>query len=115
MREQAGSTRRFDGDSRAGRFWSALGPARSLVRSFARCLARRSGGGRFLFRCFFLGGLLSVVFVHDAGHIGAGFAKWGMTAGVVHQQALFVNDIAGISGRALQVILRSTRTDSTEN
>src|ERR1039458_3706418 len=76
MREQAGSTRRFDGDSRAGGFWSALGPARSLVRSFARCLARRSGGGRFLFRCFFLGGLLSVVFVHDAGHIGAGFAKW---------------------------------------
>src|SRR5216684_2801287 len=39
------------------------------------------GGELFLFRFFpprdlFLGDLLSVVFVNNAGHVGAGFAKW---------------------------------------
>src|SRR6266446_7384818 len=39
------------------------------------------GGGLFLFRCLpprdrFLGGLLEIVLVHDAGHVSAGFAEW---------------------------------------
>src|ERR1700693_6525211 len=39
------------------------------------------GGDLFLLRCFpprdlFLSSLLEIVLVHDAGHVGAGFAKW---------------------------------------
>src|SRR6267378_7002231 len=39
------------------------------------------GGDFFSFRFFsprdlFLGGLFEIVLVHDAGHVGAGFAKW---------------------------------------
>ena len=57
--------------------WARLGAfLGTLFAALLGCFARRSSGGRFLFRCFFLGGLLSVVFVHDAGHVGAGFAKW---------------------------------------
>src|SRR6266478_2972133 len=79
------STLRLGGEDARSRFWSAVGEARAF-----------GGGGRFLFRfsfffqfglfrcgvlgCLFQGGLLSdllaVVVVHDAGDVGAGFAKW---------------------------------------
>src|SRR6267143_2530461 len=71
MRErstQERSTRRFGGDSGGCGFRSA-----GVGWGF--------GGDLFLFRFFpprdlFLGNLLSVVLVHDAGHVGAGFAEW---------------------------------------
>src|ERR1700674_2471035 len=74
MREQAGSmwersTRRFGCDGASCGFGSTAAVGRGF------------GGDLFLFRFFpprdlFLGDLLSVVLVHDPGHVSAGFAKW---------------------------------------
>src|SRR5437660_11298376 len=76
MSEEAGSTRepstrRFGGDSGGCGFRSP-----GVGWGF--------GGDLFLFRFFpardlFLGGLLEVVLVNDAGHVGAGFAAWRLS------------------------------------
>src|SRR6266852_302586 len=103
MREQAGSMserairerstwdrsmRRFCADN-GGRWFRSAGVGWGL------------GGDLFLFRFFpprelFLGGLLEIVLVHEAGHVGSGFAKWrhsrilldALRAGVVGGQRL---------------------------
>src|SRR5260370_31854900 len=65
---QERSTRRFGGDGR-GRGFGGLGAGWGF------------GRGLFLFRFFsprnlFLGDLLGVVLVHDAGYVGARLSKW---------------------------------------
>src|SRR5271166_6190516 len=56
-----------------------------FLRGFVGNFTRDLGVGLFLFSlCLFLSDLLLVVLVHDAGHVGAGFAKWRHSAILLH-------------------------------
>src|ERR1700674_4277395 len=83
MRAQAGSTceRTTREQSMRERLMRSVG-GDSCGRGFRSASVGLGFGGNLFLFCFFpprdlvLSDLLSVVLVHNAGHVGAGFAKW---------------------------------------